>query len=83
VSLSYQKGRCCGVSCAGRRGAKWLGEKRGLYESSSRLSSARARDRMMEAEVVPDSERSEGRAGPAKVVRYDRCRIAHQSVNSR
>jgi hypothetical protein len=35
VSLSHQTRRCCGVSCAGRRGAKWLGEKRGLPESSS------------------------------------------------
>jgi hypothetical protein len=33
VSLSHQKRRCCGVSCAGRRGAKWLGNKRGLSES--------------------------------------------------
>jgi hypothetical protein len=35
VSLSHQNRRCCAVSCAGRRGANWLGEKRGLSESSS------------------------------------------------
>jgi hypothetical protein len=40
VRLSHQTRRFCGVSCAGRRGAKWLGEKRGLseYLSSSFFS---------------------------------------------
>jgi hypothetical protein len=34
MSLSHQRSQCCGVSCASRRDAKWLGEKRGLSEFS-------------------------------------------------